>query len=320
MLISMSVRNIDSTTGTNVTTPEVNENLNTYNRLNGSWDQYKNNDKLNSKFKQSIEKKLNDLRELVNLPKEEQKNEEKAKIIADLINSLTGIINGNASMMSLDQRISCLTTLSNFKNSSKGKDLSDANHDEIYNFLNNTDVPDQTETSFYRNLYSCILDKYSRGMNQDIFDKIQKSINENTTTNINDFYSEFQNIVLNESQLLPKDRKSLETTYDSLAAFFNALIPALANYSVYTTEQNNISSSSRSNLHTSISSLVQQNNLAAYKQFEIDDFIHSKQQEREQTDLALKQQNENIYKNINKITKPKEIVNNEDELWIKKQE
>lgn len=317
----MAVGSVNSTNTTNNTdtTTSVEAYKKEYEALNKTWtDKYSTNTYLSSEFKEKMAAMLKKLEGLVNVSEEEKKNEEISKLIA----SLTAIINGSASgdnlMMSLDQRISCLTAL----DTTKSKDITTDECNNISNILNNTEFTYPDEVSFYQHLYSTILDKYSHKIDQNTKNAIQGLIDEGGKT-IDSFYSEFIDKVLelNENNLYSKDHTTLSNTpYESIADFFNELGPALTNYSVYKTEQDNISSASRASLSNQTISMKVMQESNAYKLLEIDNLVSEALAKRAEMDPAMKRLRDGVYWGDNKEIKPQESIKPEDELWTKKQE
>lgn len=297
-------------------------NITTYNELSTKWNTYSSNEYLSVDFKNTIKTKLDELKNLVNLSEEEKKNEEIAKLIADLTAIINGSDSGDNLMMSLDQRISCLTTFVNFQKSTKGKDITADEDNNIKNVLNNPELTYPDEASFYYALYSAILDNYSNKIDQNTKNGIQDLINKGVET-IDSFYSEFISKVLelNKNNLYSEDHTTLSNkTYESIAVFFNDLSPALRNYSVYKTEQDNISSASRASLSNQTISMKVMQESNAYKLLEIDNLVSEALAKRAEMDPAMKRLRDGVYWGDNKEIKPQESIKPEDELWTKKQE
>ena len=314
----MSVSSVNSTNpyGVDIITENTDDtNVTAYNNLSQKWNSYNSNSYLSTDFKAKMKDKLNELKGLVNVSEEEKKNEE----IAELIANLTAIIDGSDSMISLEDRVKCLEELDSFKKSTKSKDLSE---NSISDVLNNIELSYPDKTSFYCALYSSILDNYSNSIDQNTKNKIQNLIDKGID-NTNSFYSQFMSIVLvsNENNLYSKDYASLSsTTYDTIADFFNALSPALMNYSVYKTEQDNISSVSRASLSNQTLSMKVMQESNAYKLLEIDNLMSEELNKRAEMDPAMKRLRDGIYWADNKEVKSQDSINTEDELWTKKQE
>ena len=293
-------------------------NITAYNELSEKWNTYSSNSYLSKDFKEEIKKKLDELKELINVPEEEKKNEE----IASLIASLNDIINGNTSTMSLDQRINCLTALANFKKSTKNKDISQDGYNNIGNALNNPGHTYMDEKNFYQDLYSAILDKCSGKIDEKTKNEIKKLINQ-ADENINSFYTKFKETVLssNKENLYTKDYQIINnTTYDTIADFFNALGPALMNYAIHKTDQDDISHASRANLNNQTISMKVMQESNAYKLLEIDNIVSETLAKRAEMDPAMKRLRDGVYWGDNKEIKPQEHIKPEEELWTKKQE
>ena len=317
----MPVNSVNSTNTTNNTdtTTSVEAYKKEYEALNKTWtDEYSTNAYLSSEFKGKMADMLAKLENLVDVSEEEKKNEE----IAELIAGLKAIINGSDSMISLADRVKCLEELDTFKKSTKSKDLSEDECNSINNVLNNIELSYPDKTSFYYALYSSILDNYSNRIDQNTKNTIQNLIDRGID-NTNSFYSQFMSIVLdsNKNNLYSKDHTNLSsTTYDTIADFFNALSPALMNYSVYQTEQDNISSASRASLSNQTLSMKVMQESNAYKLLEIDNLMSEELNKRAEMDPAMKRLRDGIYWADNKEVKAQDSIKPEDELWIKKQE
>ncbi|MFQ6723495.1 MAG: hypothetical protein ACLRFH_03790 [Opitutales bacterium] len=313
----MAVSSVNSINTTNNTSVEAYKKE--YEALNKTWtDKYSTNAYLSSDFKVKMADMLKKLEGLVNVSKEEKMNEEIAKLIA----SLTAIINGSDSMMNLDQRISCLTALANFQKSTKSKDITTNECNNISNILNNTEFTYSDEARFYQALYSSILDNYSNKIDQNTKNAIQDLIRKKDKY-IDSFYSNFMSTVLssNKENLYSQDHTTLSnTTYESIADFLNALAPALANYSFYKIEQDNSSSATRANLSNQTISMKVMQESNAYKLLEIDNLVNEALAKRAEMDPAMKRLRDGVYWGDNKEIKPQESIKPEDELWTKKQE
>lgn len=298
--------------------PKNDTNIAVYNDLSNKWTPYSSNSYLSDDFKEKMKEKLESLKQLVNVSEEEKKNEE----IAALIVSLTAIINGSDSMISLEDRVSCLKDLDDFKKSTKSKDLPEDECNSISGVLNNIELSYPDKTSFYYALYSSILDNYSNKIDQNTKHTIQNLIDKGID-NTNSFYSQFMSAVLasNQGNLYPKDHTTIsKTTYESIAAFFNVLGPALMNYSVYQTKQDSISSASRAGLSNQTLSMKVMQESNAYKLLEIDNLMSEVLNKRAEMDPAMKRLRDGNYWADNKEVKSQDSINTEDELWTKKQE
>ena len=304
-------------------------NITAYNELSKKWNTYSSNAYLSLDFREDMKEKLDELKNLIDTNKEGKKNEEIAKLIA----SLTAIINGSDSMMSLANRVNCLKNLSVFSIDPKNKDISETYCKSINKKLNTIEPTYSNVLDFRKELCSSILDKYLSKLDETVKKNLEAWINDNnkisTEAFIDDFYKEIIEKVCsnkkNKDDLKESDSNELTTTtYNSLASFFNDLTQRIVAYSVYKVEhkveQDNSSSAARSNLSNQTISMKVMQESNAYKLLEIDNLVSETLAKRAEMDPAMKRLRDGVYWGDNKDVKPQESIKPEDELWTKKQE
>ena len=318
----MPVNSVNSNTyiASTIENPNNDANINAYNELSNQWSAYSSNEYLSDKFKEDIQKKLEELKGLVNVAEEEKKNEE----IAELIAGLKAIINGSDSMISLSDRVKCLESLSVFKTNPKSKDLSEASYESIKDKLNIVDSTYKNTLDFHKELYSNILDKYSGRLDETVKNNLQDWIDGIVKEeSVDIFYKKIIEEVCakEKDRLKESDSNALTTnTYSSLASFFNDLTKIFVSYSVYQTEQDNIFASSRASLRNQTLSMKVMQESNAYKLLEIDNLMSEELNKRAEMDPTLKRLRDGIYWTDNKEVKAQDSINSENELWTKKQE
>ena len=318
----MPVNSVNSNTyiASTIENPNNDANINAYNELSNQWSAYSSNEYLSDKFKEDIQKKLEELKGLVNVAEEEKKNEE----IAELIAGLKAIINGSDSMISLSDRVKCLESLSVFKTNPKSQDLSEASYESIKDKLNIVDSTYKNTLDFHKELYSNILDKYSGRLDETVKNNLQDWIDGIVKEeSVDIFYKKIIEEVCakEKDRLKESDSNALTTnTYSSLASFFKDLTKIFVSYSVYQTEQDNIFASSRASLRNQTLSMKVMQESNAYKLLEIDNFMSEELNKRAEMDPALKRLRDGIYWTDNKEVKAQDSINSENELWTKKQE
>lgn len=324
----MAINSISLTNSTNgAISRDIDPDLAKYNELNTEWSKYSNNQYLSSDLKDKISKQLKELESLIDNNKEEENNEEIAKSIASLIASLTVILNGSDSMMSMADRVKCLESLANFEDGKdKNKDLGKDTYNTIYSNLNNLNMTYKKQEEFYSDIYNGIFEVYSNRLDDDdnnIKKEIQKSINGGGFNSLDVIYKDFCGNIIegNKNDLKSSDYSNLKNeNFASASAFFSKLATCLIAYSVYATEQNNISSSSRSNLANNTISMQVMKSSNAYRMLDLDNLMSEELNKRAEMDPAMKRLRDGNYWADNKEIDHHENVRPEDELWTKKPE
>lgn len=317
----MAINNISSTNSVStLSTESSNSDSDLYSNLNDEWNKYNDNQYLSSDLKNKIDEQLAELKNLIDTNEEENNNEE----IAESIANLTAILNGNDSMMGMADRIKCLEALDKYK-----VDLNDDTYDFIYSKLNDVKTTYAKQEDFYKDFYSGVLEKYSDMIGQSVKNSMQKSINEGSynkdnNADIKKFYKELFNLTLEQDKgkLKSKDYTSLLSNVenDSFAlgaTFFNKLSTCLVSYVVY---QDNVSTSSRSNLANNTISMQVMKAANAYRMLDLDNLMSEELNKRAEMDPAMKRLRDGNYWADNKEIDHHKNVRPEDELWTKKPE
>lgn len=317
----MAINNISSTNSVSTLSAESSSSYSDlYNNLNTEWSKYSNNQYLSSDLKNKINEQLAELNKLINTSEEEKNNEEIAKSIA----SLTAILNGSDSMMSMADRVKCLENLANFGDGKdKNKDLGKDTYDAIYSKLNNLNMTYKKQEEFYSAIYNGILEVYSNRVGENIKKRIQEGIDGGSFNSLDAIYKDFCEKIIegNKGDLKSSDYSNLKNTnFNTASDFFSKLATCLIAYSVYATEQNNISSSSRSNLANNTISMQVMKAANAYRMLDLDNLMSEELNKRAEMDPAMKRLRDGNYWADNKEIDHHENVRPEDELWTKKPE
>lgn len=321
----MAINSISLTNSTNgATSRDVDPDLAKYNELNTEWSKYSNNQYLSSDLKNKISEQLKELESLIDNNKEEKNNEAIAKSIVNL----TVILNGSDSMMSMADRVKCLESLANFEDGKdKNKDLGKDTYNTIYSNLNSISMTYKKQEEFYSDIYNGIFDVYCNRLDDDdnnnIKEKIQESIKKGVFNSLDAIYKDFCGNIIegNKNDLKSSDYSNLKNeNFASASAFFSKLATCLIAYSVYATEQNNISSSSRSNLANNTISMQVMKSSNAYRMLDLDNLMSEELNKRAEMDPAMKRLRDGNYWADNKEIDHHENVRPEDELWTKKPE